>query len=98
MIKEYSTRLQSSTFQSKRNDIDIIADILKKAKKGAGKTRLMYYCNLSFSQIKTYLRFLLEIELLDAHPVGQNNRKSYQTTARGLKFLDTYSQLKILMS
>jgi len=98
MIKEYSTRLQSSTFQKKRNDIDIMSDILKKAKKGAGKTRLMYYCNLSFSQIESYLSFLLEIKLLDVHPVGQTNRKSYRTTSRGLKFLDTYSQLKILMS
>jgi len=98
MIKKNSTRLQSSTFQKKRNDIDIIADILKKAKKGAGKTRLMYYCNLSFSQIESYLSFILEIELIDTHPAGKNNRKSYRTTSRGLKFLDTYSQLKILMS
>ena len=98
MIKENSARLQSSTFQKKRNDIDIMADILKKAKKGAGKTRLMYYCNLSFSQIESYLNFLLEIELIAIHPAEQKNRKSYQTTIRGLKFLDTYSQLKMLMT
>ena len=97
MTKKYSTRSQSSTFQRKRNDIDIIAAILKKAKTGARKTRLMYYCNLSYTQLENYLSFLLEIGLLDSHPSEQNNRKSYWTTPRGLKFLDTYAQLKILM-
>ena len=98
MITGDSTGLQSSTFQRKRNDIDIMADILKKAEKGARKTRLMYYCNLSYSQLGYYLSFLLEIGLLESRPVEQNNRKSYWTTSRGLEFLDAYAQLKSLMS
>ena len=97
MNKKNSTSLQSSINERKRSNVDIIADILKKTKKGARKTRLMYYCNLSYSQLENYLTFLLEIKLLESHPIEHNDKKSYWTTPRGQKFLDTYSQLKTLM-
>lgn len=98
MLEESSTRLGYSTFQRKRSEIDIIADILKEAQKVKRKTRIMYNCNLSYKQLKLYIIFLLKIELLDSHFENRSNKISFRITSKGLKFLSAYSKLKALMS
>jgi predicted transcriptional regulator len=98
MRKEAAIRLDYSTFQTKRNDIDIIADILKEAKKVERKTHIMYNCNLSYSQLETYLSFCLEVGLLNSYLDEGTNRLSYQITSKGFEFLSVYSQLKILLT
>jgi len=95
---EEASKLGYSTFQRKRSDIDIIADILKEAQKVKRKTRIMYNCNLSYSQLEIYLSFLLEIGLLDSHSDQRSNKPSFRITSKGSKFLSAYSKLKTLMS
>ena len=98
MHKASSTSLHYSTYQRKRSDIDIMADILKEAKRVTRKTRLMLTCNLSYRQLENYLSLLLEMGLLDSQSDEWSNWRSYKTTSKGSKFLNTYSKLKILMS
>jgi len=75
----------------KRDRIEIIAEILQVAKNGAKKTRIMYQCNLSYRQTKKYLNHLLRIGFLR---IGN----SFHTTEKGLKFLQTYQTLELLMN
>jgi len=84
------SELKVSRFM-KRNRLDIIAEILETAKDGAKKTHIMYGCNLSHSQNRKLLSHLLEIGLLD----GED---SYQTTKKGLQFLEAYRTLKLLLN
>jgi len=76
----------------KRSDIDIMANILDEARKGAKKTHLMYRANMSHKQLRVYLKLLLRLELLTLHS------NLYKTTPKGLKFLDAYGTLKALMT
>jgi predicted transcriptional regulator len=76
----------------KRSDIDIMANILSEARKGARKTRLMYRGNLSHRRLQVYLKLLLGLELLALHS------NIYKTTVKGLKFLDAYRTVKALMT
>ena len=55
----------------RRNDLDICADILRVAKKGAKKTQIVYKANLNFKIVKKYLKRLLENGLLDSSERGK---------------------------
>jgi predicted transcriptional regulator len=74
-----------------RSSFDIIAEILKTAKNGAKKTRIMYSCGLSYRFVQKYLELLLETGLLR---LGSY----YQTTDKGMRFLSKYQTLDLLMS
>lgn len=83
---------------SHRGRLDIIADILNASFGGVKKTYLMYRCNLSFKQLKYYLKFLLKKELL--HVVADNkgsNPGLFEITDKGKEFLKVYKGLKGLM-
>jgi len=83
----------------KRSDIDIMANILNETHKGAGKTRIMYRCNLSHTQLQVYLKLLLGMGFLASRPVKVSSELGlFKTTAKGLKFLDAYRVLKGLMT
>ena len=75
----------------KRDRLEIIAEILQTAKDGAKQTRIMYGCNLSYRQTKKLLSHLLDTRLLR---VGN----SYHTTEKGLRFLQTYHTLELLLN
>ena len=75
----------------RRNDLEIIADILVKAKHGVRKTRIMYRCNLCHKQVEMYLSFLKEKNLL------QNSNQTFQTTDKGIQYLVQLRDLKKLL-
>ena len=75
----------------RRSYYEIIAEILKTAKDGAKKTRIMYRCNLSYHQTKKLVSHLLETDFLT---VGN----SYHTTEKGLPFLKAYHTLELLLN
>jgi len=82
----------------KRTDIDIMANILSEANKGTKKTRIMYRCNLSHSQLQVYLQVLRDIGFLASHSKKEGSKLNYfRTTSKGLEFLDAYHALKSLM-
>ncbi len=83
----------------KRSDIDIMANILSEANTGTKKTRIMYRCNLSHSQLQVYLQILRDMEFLASHSKKECAKLNYfKTTSKGLKFLDAYRALKSLMT
>jgi predicted transcriptional regulator len=75
----------------KRSFFEIIAEILRVAKNGAKKTRIMHSCNLSYRMTGNLLTYLLEADLLR---IGD----SFHTTERGLQFLKAYQTLDLLLS
>ena len=72
---------------SRRNNIDICADILSVAKIPAKKTRIVYEANLNFNIVKDYLSWLKEKGLL------RNESGLYLTTSKGERFLREYKTL-----
>jgi len=74
-----------------RSSFDIIAEILDSAKTGAKKTRIMYSCGLSYRFVQKYLNLLLETGLLR---LGT----SYQTTDKGMGFLQKYHKMDLLLN
>jgi predicted transcriptional regulator len=91
MSSELQVR-KSSCWVRKRSDIDIMANILSEARRGARKTRIMYRCNLSHRQLEAYLRLILDMGFLTS------SSNSFRTTSKGRKFLDAYRALKALMA
>lgn len=65
----------------KRSRHEIRADILKVAKTGAIKTRIVYLANLNFEIIKGHVKALTESGRLEKH----GNR--YYTTEQGLNYI-----------
>ena len=70
----------------RRSNIQIIADMLRTGENGAGKTRIMYSSNMSYSQIQKYLTFLLGHGFISEIHVG-NPKVTYQITDAGLRLL-----------
>lgn len=82
-----------------RDRFDIIADVLREAAVGVRKTHLMYRCNLSFKQLETYLKFLVDTGLLKTVMKKESSKTFlFETTEKGQAFLRTYRNLKTLLS
>ena len=89
--------LEYSGILERRNEVDIIADILTEARKSEKKTHIMYNCNLNHKQCKTYIGYLLEVGLLESH-FEDRKKITFRATSKGSKFLSSYSKLKALMT
>jgi len=76
----------------RRSNIEVIADMLKVGENGAGKTRIMYNANLSYSQIQKYLGFLVSHGFINKIEMG-NPAVTYKVTDSGLKLLNTISNI-----
>ena len=72
----------------RRNNLDIMAEILEIARLGAKKTWIVYRANLNYKLVKEYLDELMEKRLLDS------DGSIYQTTDQGLEFLEEYRNFK----
>ncbi len=89
-----------------RSRIEIIANILSETRSSLGglrKTRLMYRCNLSFRQLKIYLKLLREKGFLSVTVLSCENKNAngkngkvevFKITEDGLSFLKAYHDLK----
>jgi len=90
--------LEISTMQTlwdRRDRLNIMAEILKMARKGRLKTQIMYGVNLSFSQLKEYLLFLTEMGFLKVHI--ENRKRIYETTAKGIHYIESYTEMSHLL-
>jgi predicted transcriptional regulator len=64
----------------------------------AGKTEIMYSANMSYFQLQKYLKFLLDLKLIDKVTLG-NPMVTYRVTKKGLRLLRSIdSILEILES
>jgi len=82
-----------------RSRVDIMASILDEVRlsaDGLRKTRLMYRCNLSFRQLKVYLRLLVDKRFLKPVDADVNSQKVlvYRITDEGRFFLRSYGDMK----
>ena len=68
----------------RRSSIEVIADMLRLGE--AGKTEIMYSANMSYYQLQKYLKFLLQLQLIDKVTVG-NPMVTYRVTRKGLRLL-----------
>ncbi len=69
---------------NRRSSIEVIADMLRLGE--AGKTEIMYSANMSYLQLQKYLKFLLELKLIDKVAIG-NPVVTYRITKKGLRLL-----------
>ena len=69
---------------NRRSNIEVIADMLRLGE--AGKTEIMYSANMSWAQLQKYLKFLLQLGLIDKVTVG-NPVVTYRVTRKGLRLL-----------
>ena len=76
----------------RRSNIEIIAEMLKVGENGAGKTKIMYNANLSYTQIQRYLGFLLSEGFIGKVEMG-NPSVTYRVTESGLKLLESIDNL-----
>lgn len=96
MIKLLPTSLLSSKYTDSeldkilnrkyRYEIEIMADMVKVAKKGALKTQIMDRAGLSAKLLRTYLPMALDFYLL----FFDEDEKKYKPTTRGKDFLEEY--------
>jgi predicted transcriptional regulator len=73
-----------------RSRIDIISQILETANGGdVTRSKILYNALLSYSRMKEYLTVLTESDLLRY----DQERHTFKTTEKGLKFLKIYNQM-----
>ena len=86
--REDADKSLKSRYRKRRSDLDISAEILYLANEGGvGKTVIVNQANLNFVIINRYLSNLLERELIKV------DGKIYETTDKGIDFLNHYEEL-----
>ena len=78
---------------SKRDRLEIMADILGLCSEPKTKTHVMYGTNLSWKMLQHYLSELQSRELLQVH----GKSKKYITTKKGLEFMEKWRELQELL-
>lgn len=75
---------------NRRSELDIITEILNLSKEGTNKTDILYKGNLSYTQIQSYLPFLIDKDVLEECMIEKKGRnyRYYRTTPKGLNLLD----------
>ncbi len=76
----------------RRSNIEIIAEMLKVGENGAGKTKIMYNANLSYTQIQKYLGYLTSQGFIDKIQIG-NPSVVYHVTENGLRLLQSITSV-----
>ena len=77
-----------------RSRTEIVAMILEAARVGATKTKIMYKAYLSYTQVKEYIVFLQDNELL----AYEEGTQLYKISEKGYKFLQSYGEISELIS
>jgi predicted transcriptional regulator len=77
-----------------RSRTDIIAMILQAATGGATKTRIMYSAYLSYAQVKEYLSFLIERNLI----WYEEGSGLYKLSDRGMQLLRAYEGISEMIT
>lgn len=68
--------------------------ILQATRSGATKTKIMYKAYLSYTQVKEYIAFLLENNLIKYEEGSQ----IYRITEKGLHFLQVYGEISEMVT
>lgn len=68
--------------------------ILQAARTGATKTKIMYKAYLSYTQVKEYLKFLQDNNLIRY----EEGMQVYRVTEKGRHFMQAYDEISDLVS
>lgn len=82
------------TDTKKKNEVKVVAQILRVAAKGSKDTEIMDRCNLDSMSLENYLVALTELSFLT---IDEENEMQCRTTEKGLEFLNTYHRLRWLL-
>jgi len=77
-----------------RSRTEIVAMILQASRTGATKTKIMYKAYLSYTQVKEYLKFLHDNNLIRYEEGSQ----IYRVTEKGRHFMQAYDEISDLVS
>jgi predicted transcriptional regulator len=92
-----SLKLQIEEPFSNRSRLSIIYQILWICQDTqVSQTKLMYKANLSYFQLKKYVKTLMIKGLLQE--TVQDGKKSYQSTSRGRQYIEAFRDLTRLLS
>jgi predicted transcriptional regulator len=80
----------------KRNEVKVVAKILRVAAKGSKEGEIMNRCKLDSMSVENYLSALAELSLLTFDDESENEM-CYRTTEKGIDFLNTYHRLRWLL-
>ena len=75
----------------RRSNLEIVAEILRTAKKGAKKTRIVYGANLNFKMLNEYLAKLEAAGLITR---SEDNGGLIETTDKGKEYLEWFRGLR----
>jgi predicted transcriptional regulator len=78
----------------KRNEVKVVAKILRVAAKGSKEGEIMNQCKLDSMTVENYLAALSELSLLT---FDDKEEMCYRTTEKGIEFLNTYHRLRWLL-
>ncbi len=79
--------------KTRRDSVDILAEILELCRKPCLKTNIMHKANISYVSLIGFLKQLRKLKLLGF----SRDTNQYQTTEKGLEFLRRYSALRELL-
>ena len=79
---------------NRRSELEIIKEIITLSKDGARTTEIIYQCNLSYTQCKDYISFLLDKEIIEKKPIKNGNGSSnlFTTTDKGNELLENINK------
>lgn len=84
--------LLNNSFDSRRNQLQILSDILEFCKMPQPKTRILHMTNTNFKQLERYL-LQLQVSGLVEKSLGME----FSTTSKGAEFLETWATLQIML-
>ena len=82
-------------FNNRRSGIEIIGEILTLSCRGARRTEILYQGNLSYTQLQSYLPYLVEKDILQENTIRDNGYpyKLYRITDKGLVLLEDINRV-----
>lgn len=82
-------------YNYRRCKIEILGELLDLSKEAVNKTKILYNCNLSHSQLNRYLSDLLDNDFLEEMYIDDNGTsyKLYKSTDKGLMLLDDINKV-----
>ncbi|HDO19474.1 MAG TPA: DUF4364 family protein [Thermoplasmatales archaeon] len=81
---------------SRRSELEILADILSKSVDGAKKTEILYQVNLSYIQLRNYLSFLIDKGLIEKE-TDREGKTLYRTSEKGSELLEKLNEVISLL-
>ena len=83
--------LTKISMSQRRSNLEIVAEILKIARKGAKKTRIVYGANMNFKMLDEYIEKLEKAGLIEG---PQGNGGTIKTTEKGVEYLQRFYGLQ----